>query len=191
MPGINIYTDNSNQSKALNSKLYNDAKQWFDNYIKNYPNNHPGIYINMLIMDNVIIDGYDNNYLYMTYLDNYIIIRNRGGIDILKIFSDGLVSIINLPITTSTLTPTLIPGGTTTSSTVTPSPTTTMSSTTISSTVTPTPTTTMSSTTTSSTVTPTPTTTMSNTTTSSTVTPYPKTTSTIVPNLTITTTKKP
>lgn len=107
MPGISIYTDNSDQSKSLNVKIYNDAKQWRNN---TGLGDSQQMLIDALIIDNIIIDSYDNYYSYLISIDNYnnyIILKGNSNTEILKIFSDGSVSIINYPTPeTSTTEPT-------------------------------------------------------------------------------------
>ena len=74
MPGLKIYADNTDQSKAKNIKLYNDAQQCRSNYISNNglsnrPNTAARMYVDALMIDNIIMDKYDGNYQY--YINIY------------------------------------------------------------------------------------------------------------------------
>ena len=98
IPGLKIYTDNTDQSKANNIELYNNAIQWREDYISYKGLSDTGQGINMMVdalmIDNIIIDKYDGNYKY--YIDIYndhIILLNNHLEEILTISSDGLVTI--------------------------------------------------------------------------------------------------
>ena len=96
MSGIKIYGDNTDQSKAKNIKLLNDAIQWRSNYISNngLSDTEQKIRINVdaLMIDNIIMDKYDGNYKY--YISIY---KNRfylylNGVNIASVYHDGSVS---------------------------------------------------------------------------------------------------
>ena len=108
MPGLNIYTDNTDKSKEKNIKLFNAAQEWRKDHIsyKGWSDTNQGIEINVdaLIIDNKTIDKYDRNFYY--YIDIYkdhIILTETGGLEILTISSDGSVRQINpIPIDSTT-----------------------------------------------------------------------------------------
>ena len=95
IPGINIYTDNSDQSKAENIKLYNNAIQWRNNYIlhNGWIDNGQNIMVlfDLLVIDNKIIDKYDGKYQYHIDIYKDYIILMKGSLEILTISSDGFV----------------------------------------------------------------------------------------------------
>ena len=99
MPGLHIYTDNSDQSKAKNIKLYNDAQRWRKDYIshKGWSDNGREIRINVdaLLIDNIIIEKYDNSYRYNYHIDIYNdrIILYGYGLNLADIKSDGSVTV--------------------------------------------------------------------------------------------------
>ena len=105
MPVINIYTDNTSQSKENNVELYNNAQEWRSNYILNNRLSDTGqaifMYVDALIIDEVNIDKYDQNYYYYIdiYKDHIILIDTNNHQEVLTISSDGSVSNINLPTT--------------------------------------------------------------------------------------------
>ena len=100
MPGLHIYVDRSDQSKAKNIKLLNDAIQWRSNYISNngLSDTNQGIRINvdaLLIdnmIDNIIMDKYDGNYkYYINIYNDHIKLYKLCGfrIEMLTIRNDG------------------------------------------------------------------------------------------------------
>ena len=104
MPGLKIYGDNTDQSKAKNKKLYNDAIQWRKDYIlhKGWSDTGQDVYlvIDSLILNNKTIDEYDRHYNYSIHIyNNRIVLHAIGGSDVLTIYGDGSVSNINLPTT--------------------------------------------------------------------------------------------
>ena len=105
MPVINIYTDNTSQSKANNIELYNNAQEWRSNYISDNGLSDTGqaifMYADALIIDEVNIDKYDQNFYYFIdiYKDHIILIDRDNQQEILTISGDGSVSNINLPTT--------------------------------------------------------------------------------------------
>ena len=113
MPGLKIYSDNTDQSKAENIKLYNDAKEWRRIHILNNSLNNTdtiGMLIDALVIDNETIDKYDDNYNYRIDIDNtYIKLQYiANNTNVLFIYSDGAVSNVNLQTTTIAPTPTTI-----------------------------------------------------------------------------------
>ena len=66
MPGLKIYGDNTDRSKAKNIKLFNDAQRWRNNYISNNglgdPGQNIGINVDAVLIDNIIMDKYDGDY---------------------------------------------------------------------------------------------------------------------------------
>lgn len=110
MPGLKIYSDNKNQSKAENIKLYNNAKEWRRIHILNKGLNNTdtiGMLIDELVIDDKTIDEYDDHYNYrIDIYDTCIELLSRAGYTkVLTIYSDGLVSNVNLPTTTIAPTP--------------------------------------------------------------------------------------
>ena len=101
MPGLKIYGDNTGQSIAKNRKLFNDAQQWRSNYISNNGLSDGGqeirINVDALLIDNIIIDKYDNSYRYNYHIDIYndciILYGYRYGLNLLKISNDGSVTV--------------------------------------------------------------------------------------------------
>ena len=115
MPGVKIYTDNTNQSKGENIKLYNNAKEWRRIHILNNGLNNTDtirMLIDELVIDDETLDKYDDNYNYRIDIDNtYIKLQYiANNTNVLTIYSDGAVSNINLP--TITIAPTLAPTST-------------------------------------------------------------------------------
>ena len=100
MPGLKIYTDNTKESKANNIELYNNAQEWRE---IGGTNNIGHLIIDALIIDDTILDKYDNNYKYSIdiYPDS-IMLGIMFGEKILTIFSDGSVS-LGTTITTTLL----------------------------------------------------------------------------------------
>ena len=96
MPGLKIYADNTDQSKAKNIKLFNDAQQWRKDYLSHNGLNDYGQSIPMnvdaLIIDNIIMDKYDGNYqcyieIYKNYFHLYL-----NSVPVIVINGDGSVS---------------------------------------------------------------------------------------------------
>ena len=103
MPVINIYTDNTSQSKANNIELYNNAQEWRSNYISDNGLSDTGqaifMYADALIIDEVNIDTYDQNYYYYIdiYKDHIILIDTNNHQEILTISGDGSVDAYVIP----------------------------------------------------------------------------------------------
>ena len=106
MPGIKIYGDNTDQSKAKNIKLLNDAQQWRSNYISNNGLIDTGqsirINVDALLIDNIIMDKYDMYYHYHIdiYNDHIILLNDQNSSEVLTIYSDGSVENYITPTTT-------------------------------------------------------------------------------------------
>ena len=66
MPGLKIYTDNTDQSKSNNIELYNNAQEWRKDFLLNFYGSDNGqsfkMQVDSLILDNKIIDKYDGKY---------------------------------------------------------------------------------------------------------------------------------
>lgn len=110
MPGVKIYTNNTNQSKVENIKLYNNAKEWRRIHILNNGLNNTDtirMLIDELVIDDKTIDEYDNNYNYRIDIDNtFIELQHKlDNTKVLTISSDGSVSNVNLPTTPIAPTP--------------------------------------------------------------------------------------
>ena len=110
IPGIRIYTDNSDQSKAENIKLYNDAQKWRKDHIsyRGWSDTNQGIEMraDALIIDDVILGEFDDNYNYYIYIynDHIILLNDYDSSEGLTIYSDGSVSgNVNLPTNTTQL----------------------------------------------------------------------------------------
>ena len=98
MPGLKIYGDNTNQSKAKNIKLFNAAQQWRSDYISNngLSDTGQGIRINVdaVLIDNIIMDKHDGNYnYYIIIYKNYIDLSINYDSDrrIVRVYYDGSV----------------------------------------------------------------------------------------------------
>lgn len=113
MPGVKIYTDkkyNTDQSKLRENKaLYDNAQEWARNIVPNEGATNtttakPRITIDALVIDDEIIDEYDNNYIYcIDIYDDYINLNHLNtNLKVLKVSYDGLVSEINLSPTPTT-----------------------------------------------------------------------------------------
>ena len=105
MPGVKIYTDNTDQHKAENIKLYNDAQEWRRIYIlNNGSNNSIHMLIDALVIDDETIDKYDEKYIYrINFYDTYIKLNYlNSNFDILTIYNDGTTSEL-LPTPTTTI----------------------------------------------------------------------------------------
>ena len=116
MPGLKIYTDNSDQSKAENIKLYNDARKWRKDYIsyKRWSDTGQGIkmYIDALVIDGLAEDDYNGIYdKYINIYDHYIAVYTLDGLLVLTIDSDGSVP-ETLTLTTTTTSICLAPAST-------------------------------------------------------------------------------
>ena len=104
MPGVKIYTDkkyNTDQSKLReNQALYDNAKEWARNITSNEGSTNtttakPRIKIDALVIDDEIIDEYDDNYNYsISIYDDYIKLnpKNDDFFDILTIYYNGTTS---------------------------------------------------------------------------------------------------
>ena len=106
MPGLKIYTDNSDQSKAENIKLYNDARKWRKDYIsyKGWSDNGRVVrmYIDALVIDGLVENDYNGIYdKYINIYDHYIAVYTLDGLLVLTIDSDGSVP-ETLTLTTTT-----------------------------------------------------------------------------------------
>lgn len=105
MPGVKIYTDNTDQHKAENIKLYNDAQEWRRIYIlNNGSDNSIHMLIDALVIDDETIDKYDEKYIYrINFYDSYIKLNYlNSNFDILTIYNDGTTSKL-LPTPTTTI----------------------------------------------------------------------------------------
>lgn len=108
-----IYTDNSDQSKAKNIKLYNGAQQSRDNIILHNGWSDKGqnimVLFDLLVIDNKIIDKYDRNYQYHIDIYKDYIILMKGSSEILTIDRDGSVQFLfnKFPSNTSTNMPSI------------------------------------------------------------------------------------
>ena len=117
MPGVKIYTDNTDQSKEENIKLYNNAQEYRVNVIKEETNTstpEPSIIISIdkLVIDDVTLDEFNRfvKYFISIYNDRIILINDPNGWEVLTIFSDGSVG-ANITTVPPTLTPTPVPAG--------------------------------------------------------------------------------
>ena len=81
MPGVKIYTDNTDQSKEKNIKLYNDAQEWLRIYKLNTgSNSNKNMLIDALVIDDETIDEYDMNSNYNININNdYIMVYPAPG----------------------------------------------------------------------------------------------------------------
>lgn len=113
MPGLKIYTDkkyNTDQSKLRENKaLYDNAQEWARNIAPNEgatntSTTQPRITIDALVIDDEIIDEYDDNYIYcIDIYDDYINLNHLNtNLKVLKVSYDGSVSEINLSPTPTT-----------------------------------------------------------------------------------------
>lgn len=113
MPGVKIYTDkkyNTDQSKLRENKaLYDNAQEWARNIepndgATNTSTAKPRITIDALVIDDEIIDEYDDTYIYcIDIYDDYINLNHLNtNLKVLKISYDGSVSEINLSPTPTT-----------------------------------------------------------------------------------------
>lgn len=113
MPGVKIYTDkkyNTDQSKLRENKtLYDNAQEWARNIAPNEGATNtstaqPRITIDALVIDDEIIDEYDDNYIYcIDIYDDYINLNHLNtNLKVLKVSYDGSVSEINLSPTPTT-----------------------------------------------------------------------------------------
>lgn len=105
MPGVKIYTDNTDQHKAENIKLYNDAQEWRRIYIlNNGSDNSIHMLIDALVIDDETLDKYDEKYIYrINFYDSYIKLNYlNSNFDILTIYNDGTTSKL-LPTPTTTI----------------------------------------------------------------------------------------
>ena len=79
MPSLKIYGDNSDQSKAKNIKLYNDAQEYRKDYILHNglsDTESVGITVDVVLIDNIIMDKYDGDYDFHDKIIWYIWIYN-------------------------------------------------------------------------------------------------------------------
>lgn len=113
MPGVKIYTNkkyNTDQSKLRGNKtLYDNAQEWARNIAPNEGATNtttaqPRITIDALVIDDEIIDEYDDNYIYcIDIYDDYINLNHLNtNLKVLKVSYDGSVSEINLSPTPTT-----------------------------------------------------------------------------------------
>ena len=105
MPGVKIYTDNTDQHKAENIKLYNDAQEWRRIYILNNGSDKSiHMLIDALVIDDETLDKYDEKYIYrINFYDSYIKLNYlNSNFDILTIYNDGTTSKL-LPTPTTTI----------------------------------------------------------------------------------------
>ena len=111
MPGLKIYGDNTDQSKEKNIKLFNDAQQWRSNYMRNNGLSDTGqnirLNVDAVMIDNIIIDEYEDEYEYNgyhyhidIYNDRIILLNDQNSSEVLTIFSDGSVENYITPTTT-------------------------------------------------------------------------------------------
>ena len=105
MPGVKIYTDNTDQSKEENIKLYNDAQEWRRIYILNNGSDKSvHMIIDALVIDDETLDKYDEKYIYcIKFYDTCIKLNHlNSDFDILTIYNDGTTSEL-LPTPTTTI----------------------------------------------------------------------------------------
>ena len=113
MPGVKIYTDkkyNTDQSKLRENKaLYDNAQEWARNIepndeATNTSTAKPRITIDALVIDDEIIDEYDDTYIYcIDIYDDYINLNHLNtNLKVLTISYDGSVRDINLSPTPTT-----------------------------------------------------------------------------------------
>lgn len=97
MPGLKIYSDNTNQSKAENIKLYKNAIQWRKDHISYIGESDTGqeirMWVDALIIDDETVSIYDGYYDYHIdiYNDRIILLNDRDSSEVLIISSDGSV----------------------------------------------------------------------------------------------------